>query len=97
MKKPPESSAWRCDLTDKALKTLSKYTPELRTRILRFIRQRLETNIDPRPLGKSLSGVKTPVWRFRVGDYRLLCEVHAAEKRLMLLDVGNRDGIYLKR
>ena len=49
----------------------------------------------PASLGESLSGVKTPVWRFRVGDYRLLCEVHAVEKRLVLLDVGNRDGIYL--
>jgi mRNA interferase RelE/StbE len=62
--------------------------------ILRFLRERVESAEDPRRLAKPLHGEKRGLWRFRVGDYRLICDVRAADTTVHVLAVGHRKEIY---
>jgi mRNA interferase RelE/StbE len=49
---------------------------------------------DPRSLGKTLQGRLGEFWRFRVGDYRIICELHDKSLRVVVVRIGNRKDIY---
>ena len=48
---------------------------------------------DARARGKGLVGARAGVWRYRVGDYRVLCEIRDAELVVLALDVGHRSTV----
>lgn len=54
----------------------------------------LTTLDDPRDRGKGLSGDLATVWRYRVGDYRVLCELRKVELVILALEVGHRSRVY---
>jgi mRNA interferase RelE/StbE len=49
---------------------------------------------DPRSRGKGLIGDRTGIWRYRVGDYRVLCELRDSELVILALEVGHRRSVY---
>jgi mRNA interferase RelE/StbE len=49
---------------------------------------------DPRSLGKPLTGEKQGLFRYRVGDYRLICELKDQVLTILVLEVGHRREIY---
>lgn len=49
---------------------------------------------NPRQHGKSLVGDKSGQWRYRIGDYRLICEIHDEEITILVLEAGHRREIY---
>lgn len=72
-------------------RTLSKLTPEVWTRILRHIQ---ELANDPRPPGcVKLTGIED-TYRIRVGDYRILYEVHDRMILVVIVRVGHRREVY---
>lgn len=64
--------AWRIELTDDALKQLKKIGHADAKRIRDFLRKRLQPLEDPRLIGKSLTGQLGDLWRYRVGNYRVI-------------------------
>lgn len=87
--------AWRIELTATATKQLGKLDPQEARRITAFLRERLATHEDPRSLGKALTGPTLGTfWRFRVGDYRLICDIADGALRILVLEVGNRRDVY---
>ncbi len=64
--------------------------------ITQYLRKRIEPLDDPRQLGKSLKGELSNLWRYRVGDYRLICEINENELIVLVVRVGHRKGIYGK-
>jgi mRNA interferase RelE/StbE len=60
----------------------------------RFLRERLEPAINPRQCGKPLRGEKRDLWRYRVGDYRLTCDIQDEKVIVLVLEVGHRKDIY---
>lgn len=50
----------------------------MRVIILKWIKKHLEGTDNPRTIGKGLVGELTGLWRYRVGDYRLLCQIKDA-------------------
>ena len=89
------SLAWRIELTATALKQLGKLDRQEARRITAFLRERLASQDDPRSLGKALSGPTLGTfWRYRVGDYRLICDIDDGAVRILVIEVGNRKGIY---
>jgi mRNA interferase RelE/StbE len=53
------------------------------------------TNRDnPRSRGKGLTGDQSGYWRYRVGDYRILVEIHDRELVVLAIEVGHRSMIY---
>ena len=86
--------AWKIEYSDKALKSLKKIDKTSAKRIIDFLDYRLAATDDPRILGKSLKGDLGVFWRYRVGDYRILCEIQ--DNRLVILAalIGHRRDIY---
>lgn len=67
--------AWRIELSETANKQLAKLDKTEARRITKFLRERLVASDNPRIVGKALSGPLGGLWRYRVGDYRLICEI----------------------
>jgi mRNA interferase RelE/StbE len=49
---------------------------------------------DPRSLGKALTGPLGGLWRYRVGDYRVICDIQDGALCVLVLQVGNRREVY---
>ncbi len=77
---------------DKALKKLDRQTQRI---IKAWIEKNLINCENPRIHGKSLIANRSGQWRYRVGDYRILAEIHDNKLVLILIDVGHRKDIYL--
>ncbi len=54
------------------LRKLDKQTAQ---RILDYMDERIAPLNDPRSTGKALSGPLGEPWRYRVGDYRIICDI----------------------
>ncbi len=52
---------------------------------------------DPRSRGKALTGNLTGVWRYRVGDYRILCDIEDGRLVIVVVDVARRREVYRRR
>ncbi|MDQ2733545.1 MAG: type II toxin-antitoxin system RelE/ParE family toxin [Pseudomonadota bacterium] len=87
--------AWRIELTATALKQLSKLDKAEARRITGFLRQRLAPLEDPRSTGKALTGPELGTfWRYRVGDYRIICDIQDNALCILVIELGNRRDIY---
>jgi len=88
--------AWKIELTEVAVKQLKKMDPSEANGITQYLRKRIEPLEDPRLLGKALKAQLPTLWRYRVGDYRLICELKENELIVLVVRVGHRKGIYEK-
>ena len=63
--------------------------------IAKKIKQYLERLVnDPYAFGKPLVGNYQGLWRYRVNDYRILCEIHNSVVEIHVIAVGHRKDIY---
>lgn len=85
---------WRIELSGDARKQLRKIGQPEAKRILQFLHQRIEPLDDPRKLGKQLTGTLSELWRYRVGDYRLICELHDEVLIVLVVRIGHRSRVY---
>lgn len=76
---------------DKEFKKLDFYTQKI---IKAWINKNIQGCEDPRIHGKTLSSNRSGQWRYRIGDYRLLCEIHDNELIILALSVGHRKEVY---
>jgi len=83
---------WQVYLHKRALKFLSKRTPDDKQRLLEKIKL-LEKYPDPRLDVKKLTG-ETDSYRIRVGDYRIIFFVNADKKEILVDDIDNRGQVY---
>lgn len=84
---------WKIKLTHKAVKSLKALDKHDKQRIEAFI-DKLILNNAPRTTGKTLHGNLKGLWRYRVGDYRLICQIKDHELIILLLEIGHRKDIY---
>lgn len=75
----------------KQLKKLDRYVVAL---ILGWLEKNIENCENPRIHGKGLVENKSGQWRYRVGDYRIICEIRDNEVIVLVLDIGHRKNIY---
>lgn len=85
---------WRIILSFHAQKQLSKLGRSVEVEISHYLKTRLATAEDPRRFGKPLSGKLAGLWRYRVRDYRVLCEIQDHELIILVVRVGHRREIY---
>ena len=64
---------WRVELEDAAAKELRKLDRQVQQDILQYLRSRIATEEDPRRFGKPLTRELAGLWRYRVRDYRIIC------------------------
>jgi mRNA interferase RelE/StbE len=75
-------------------KELSKLDKPVEKRILKFLRERVAKLDDPRQVGARLQGAMTGLWKYRVGDYRLICSLESDRLVVLVLRVGHRREVY---
>jgi mRNA interferase RelE/StbE len=86
--------AWRIEITRTAAKQITKLNRAAQKSIQQFLRQRLTPADNPRQWGKPLHGEKRGLWRYRVGDYRLICDIRDESITVLVLEVGHRKDVY---
>ncbi|MDO8719499.1 MAG: type II toxin-antitoxin system RelE/ParE family toxin [Polaromonas sp.] len=86
---------WRIELTATAAKQLGKLDKGEAKRITNFLRQRLSTADDPRSTGKALTGPALGTfWRYRLGDYRIICDIQDGALCILVIELGHRREVY---
>lgn len=87
--------AWRIEFEDGALKDLGQLDPPIARRILSFLRERVATLDDPHSIGEALRGSKLgEFWKYRVGDWRIICRIEDEHVTVLVVRVGNRREVY---
>lgn len=83
-------------LTDKAKKQLKKMDKYVAGLIIGWLEKNIEGCENPRVQGKGLVEDKSGKWRYRIGDYRAICEIKDDEIIVLVLEVGHRRSVYDK-
>ena len=87
--------AWSVEFSEGAKKSLGKLDRQVASRILKFLTERVATSEDPRSLGEALTGSTLgEFWKYRVGDWRLVCSIQDEKVIVYVLRVGNRRDVY---
>jgi mRNA interferase RelE/StbE len=86
--------AWRIEITRTATKRITKLDQQAQKSILRFLRERLAGADNPQQWGRALQGEKRGLWRYRVGDYRLICDIQDQKITILVLELGHRKDVY---
>lgn len=88
---------WTVEFKRSAERQLAALDPPVQRRILRFLRDRVAPDTDPRRLARRLRGDGPDLWRFRVGDYRLICSLQDQHLHILVLIVAHRRRVYSQR
>ncbi|MBE0504259.1 MAG: type II toxin-antitoxin system RelE/ParE family toxin [Desulfuromonadales bacterium] len=86
--------AWTIKYTSTAQIELRKLDRSVAARILDYMDQRVAILEDPRSFGKALSGNLGGLWRYRVGDFRVICEIQGSGLCVLVVKIGNRREVY---
>ena len=87
--------AWTIEYNAAARKSVEKLDREVRKRIKRFLEERVALLEDPRQIGDALKGKALGhLWRYRVGDYRVLCDIQDNKLIVLVVDIDHRKQIY---
>jgi mRNA interferase RelE/StbE len=85
---------WTIEIARTAEKQIKKLDRLAQKSIVRFLRERLQAADNPRQWGKPLHGDKRGLWRYRVGDYRLICDIQNEKITVLILEVAHRKDVY---
>ena len=87
--------AWTIIFSEVAKKNLAKMDAQIALRLTAFMRERVAKVENPRSLGQALQGSElSGLWRYRVGDYRIVCEIQDKRLVVLVLRVGHRREVY---
>ncbi|MEI8296229.1 MAG: type II toxin-antitoxin system RelE/ParE family toxin [Alphaproteobacteria bacterium] len=86
---------WMIELDPSAEKELDKLDSQQARRILRFLFERVAHLKDPRSIGEALKGSRfNTLWKYRVGDYRIITSLEDSSARLIVVKIGDRKEVY---
>lgn len=78
----------------RALKELKKMDKAVSAMILAWLRKNVDGTDDARRFGKALVGDKKEMWRYRIGDYRVLANIEDDNLCIIAIEIGHRRDIY---
>ena len=85
---------WTIEYDPRALQDLKKLDRTRQREILDYMTQRIGTAEDPRRFGKPLKGSKFGLWRYRVRDCRVICELQQQRLLVLVVKIGHRSTVY---
>lgn len=88
--------AWTIDYADTAKGQLRKLDKQTARRIIDYMDERITGLDNPRSTGKALTGPLGGLWRYRVGDCRVICDIQDSVLLVLVVQVGNRREVYRK-
>ncbi|MCW7754045.1 type II toxin-antitoxin system RelE/ParE family toxin [Desulfobotulus sp. H1] len=83
---------WQIEFDKRAMKELSKAEPQIQRRMIAFLRDKVAQ--DPKAFGAPLQSNLSGLWKFRMGDYRIIAELWEEKITVMVLRIGHRKNIY---
>ena len=86
--------AWRVEFDRAAVRDLRKLGVDAERRVLRYLRERIAGSEDPRRFGRALTGDRKGLWRYRVGDYRIVAAIEDDRFVVLVITVGHRREVY---
>jgi len=86
--------SWTISYARSALKGAKKIDAPTKRKIRAYLHEHIATLDDPRQLGKPLKGQLSELWRYRVGDYRIICEIKDQELVILVLRMAHRKSVY---
>jgi mRNA interferase RelE/StbE len=89
--------AWKVEISAFAEKQLRKLDKPASARIVGWLNDRIEGGKNPRHFGEPLVGDLGGLWRYRIGDFRVICEIHDHRLVVLALSIGHRREIYRSR
>lgn len=88
--------AWRIEIDKDVQREMKKLDKQVAKRITAKLREISQLD-DPRSMGKGLTGNLAGLWRYRVGDYRIICDIEDGVLVILVVDVAHRREVYKRR
>ena len=86
--------AWKIEFDADVEKDLKKLGHTAQKRIINYLKEKISPASNPRSFGKALSGDLNGIWRYRVGDYRILATIEDEIFVILVIHVGHRSNVY---
>jgi mRNA interferase RelE/StbE len=86
--------AWTIKPTRRFERELSKLDKSVQRKIIAYLETRVAVSDNPRALGKALGYDLAGFWRYRVGDYRILCQIEDEQLVIVAVSAGHRSTVY---
>jgi mRNA interferase RelE/StbE len=94
MEPQTERLPWTVEFDDRARRELRKLDLKVQRDILRYLRERIAASANPRQFGRPLRKNLAGLWRYRVGDYRLICRLEEDRFVVLVIKAGHQRTIY---
>ncbi len=88
--------AWKAEWDERAFKELCAIDKQTQKNILKYLKKKIQTEEDPRRFGAPLHNDLVGLWKYRIGDYRLICSIEDNMLIVLVLRVGHRRNVYKK-
>ena len=85
---------WRVEFDRDAASDLRKLDSQAQRQILRYLRERIATDDDPRRFGHALTRDLKGLWRYRVGNFRIVASIEDDRFVVLVVTVGHRRDVY---
>jgi mRNA interferase RelE/StbE len=85
---------WRVEFDRGAVRDLRRLGADAERRVLRYLRERIAGRCNPRRLGHALTGDRNGLWRYRVGDYRVVAAIEDDRLVVLVVAIGHRREAY---
>jgi mRNA interferase RelE/StbE len=86
--------AWLIRMEKNAAKALSKLPKSDQIRILDYLETNVVSRENPREIGAALTGPLAGLWKYRVGDFRILARINDNAVEILVVQIGNRREVY---
>jgi len=85
---------WTIEFDDRARRELRKLDPSIQDEILGYLRKRIASAANPKQFGEPLQLNLAGLWRYRVGDYRLICRFEEDRLVVFIVKIAPRREVY---
>ena len=85
---------WVIEWDERAVKELKKLDKQAQKDIIQYLKTRIATEESPRRFGKALIGDKAGLWRYRVKDYRIICNIEDDNLVVLVVRTSHRKNVY---
>jgi mRNA interferase RelE/StbE len=85
---------WQIEFSETSEKQLKKLDHQVQKNILKYLEKRIKTDEDPKRYGDPLRDSLAGLWKYRIGDHRIICEIQEKKIVVLVLRVGHRNKVY---
>lgn len=87
---------WKIEYLKSIQKEVRKIDRTSQKKIREYLENKVAKMENPRDIGKALKGEMKELWRYRIGDYRAICEIQDKSITVLVIHIGHRKNVYKK-